>query len=56
MSYEALKEQAAELEKQLKEARKEKKREVVKQVRALCKEFNISAGNLRGALYEPDKK
>lgn len=50
MSYEMLKQQADELNKQLEQARKEKKREVIKQVRRLCKEFGITAGNLRGAL------
>jgi ribosome recycling factor len=55
-SYAELKAERDAIEVQMEEAKKEERKEVVKQVRELCKEFKITAGHLKGALAEGRKK
>ena len=49
-SYKELKAEKAKLEKQLSAAKKKERAEALKTVRALCQEFDITAGMLRGSL------
>jgi len=50
-----LKAEKEAIEKQMEEAKKKERKDVLKQVRELCKEFKITAGHLKGALAEGRK-
>lgn len=49
-TVEELQKQKEEIERQLEEAMKEERAEVVEEVKRLCKTFNITATELRGCL------
>jgi DNA-binding protein H-NS len=55
-TYAELKAEKEAIEKQMEEAKKKERKDVIKQVRERCKEFNITAGHLKGALAEGRKK
>jgi|AntDeeMinimDraft_5_1070356.scaffolds.fasta_scaffold10279_2 DNA-binding protein H-NS len=55
-SYDELKTEMAELEKQMAEAKKKERQEALKTVKKLCKDFGFTAGMLGGALAEGRKK
>ena len=54
-AYAELKVEKEAIEKQMEEAKKKERKDVLKQVRELCKEFKITAGHLKGALAEGRK-
>ena len=55
-TYLELKAEKIAIEKQMEESKKKERKAVIKQVRELCKEFKITAGNLKGTLAEGRKK
>lgn len=55
-TYEELKAEMGQLEKDLAAAKERERKDALKKVRELCKEFGFTAGMLRGALAEGRKK
>ena len=55
LNYEELKKQREEIDKLMEKAKAEERKDVIKKVRELCKEFKITAGHLKGALAEGRK-
>ena len=55
-SYDELKAEMAAIEQQMVEAKKNERANALKEVKRLCKEFNFTAGMLKGALAEGRKK
>jgi hypothetical protein len=51
-AYAELKVEKEAIEKQMEEAKKKERKDVLKQVRELCKEFKITAGHLKETLAE----
>ena len=54
-SYEELKAQKEQIEKEMTAARKRERVDALKKVRDLCKEFSFTAGMLKGFLAEGRK-
>lgn len=54
-TYEQLKAEMEQLQKQMDEAKKRDRTEALKQVKKLCKDYGFTAGMLKGALAQGRK-
>ena len=54
-SYDELKAKREAIHKQMDEAKKNERANALKEVKCLCKEFNLTAGMLKGSLAEGRK-